>query len=154
MSMALQDEEGGSGMPFPEKRAWFGLAVTAVVYAAFLFAVLRLASAEQTLVRVLVLFTVALTTHGVIVGVGRPLLALRDPAEAKAPPDERDRAVVHRATSIAYLVLMLEVLALAMALPFAPAGWQVSLALLMAMVAAGVVREIAVIALYRLRWHG
>jgi hypothetical protein len=151
---ALQGDECGSGMPFREKRAWFALVTMAVVYGAFFRAVLRLTPEEQTLVRVLVLFTVALTVQGVIMGVGRPLLALGDPAEAKAPPDERDRAVAYRAASTAYLVLMVEVWVLALGLSFVPTGWRPTVALLLAMLLADAVRYGAIIAHYRLRWHG
>jgi hypothetical protein len=132
----------------------FALVTIAVVYGAFFLAVLRLRPEEQTLVRVLMLFTVALTVQGVIMGVGRPLLALGDPAEAKAPPDERDRAVAHRATSTAHLVLMVEVWVLAMGLPFVPTGWRLTVALLLAMLLADAVRYGAIIAHYRLRSHG
>ncbi|MEP7308519.1 MAG: hypothetical protein ABJA98_23690 [Acidobacteriota bacterium] len=154
MKAALQGDECGSGMPFREKLAWFALVTMAIASSAFFLAVLRLAPEEQTLVRVLVLFTVALTVQGVIMGVGRPLLARGDPAEAKAPPDERDRAVAHRATSTAYVVLMIEVWVLAMGLPFVSAGWRLTVALLLAMVLADAVRYGAIIAHYRLRWHG
>ena len=157
MVEASRDDDSSSGIPFREKRAWLALASSALVYGAWLLAVGRLPTERMTLVQILVrifvLFAVALASQGVIVAAGKPLLALRDRAEAKAPPDERDRAIGHRAAVIAYLFLMAEVQLLALATPLVGASWRFTVAAILMMVLADAVRCTAVIALYRSR-HG
>lgn len=128
MMAALQDDECGTGMPFHEKVAWFTLISAVVVYSVFVGAVFATPAGEQAVLRVVVLFAIALTVQGTVIGIARPLLALRDPEEARAPLDERDRDVERRAFKAAYLTLMGAVVILALAVPYAAAAWQLTVA--------------------------
>lgn len=149
MAPPFEQRECSTPMPFQEKVAWLTLVSAVVVYGAFVSAVLATPAAEQTVLRVVVLFTVALTIQGVVIAVARPLLALRDPEDAKAPLDERDRNVAHRAFKAAYLTLMGAVVLLAMAVPYAREAWQPTLAAYLAAIVADMVRMAATIAGYR-----
>lgn len=137
-----------SGMPLQERVAWLALATIAVVHGTFFASVSGAASAEWPVFAVIARFAVALLVQGIVIGLGKTMLSRRDPAEAKAPLDERDRAIAQRALAAACLVLAAEVFVLAMALPFM-AGWRITVALLAAIVLADVVRDVATIAGYR-----
>ena len=151
MAPTLNDEP--APMPFREKVAWFTLLSAVVIYGGFVGAVLDVPPAEQTVLRVIVLFTVAITAQGVSIAIARPLLALRDPEEAKLPLDERDRSVARRAFKAAYLTLMGGVVVLAMAVPYAHADWQLTLSAYLTTIVADVARMAATIVNYRSR-HG
>ena len=153
MAPTLDDEECGGSMPFQEKVAWVTLVAAVLVYGTFLSVVLSWPAADQTVLRVVVAFTIALTVQGVAVGVARPMLALRDPAEARIPLDERDRSVAHRAFKAAYLTLMGGVVFVAMGVPYAEAGWQLTFAAYLTTIVADMVRMAATILGYRSR-HG
>jgi len=153
MAPVLDDERCDTAMPLHEKVAWFTLICAAVVYGAFVTAVLSSAPAEQTVLRVVVLFTIAITVQGVTIAIARPLLALGDPEEAKLPLDERDRSVARRAFKVAYLTLMGGVVILAMAVPYAQADWQLTLSAYLTAIVADVARMAATIVSYRSR-HG
>jgi hypothetical protein len=149
MAPTLDDEACSPSVPFHEKVAWFTLVAAVVIYSAFVAAVLATPSAELTVWRVVVLFTIALTVQGVTIGVAKPMLALRDPEEAKAPLDERDRGVARRAFKAAYLTLMGAVVLLAMGVPYAHDAWQLTLAAYGATISADMVRMAATIVGYR-----
>ena len=149
MAPTLDDETCSPSVPFHEKVAWFTLVAAVVVYSAFITAVLTTPAAGMTVWRVVVLFTIALTVQGVTIGVAKPLLALRDPEEAKAPLDERDRGVARQAFKAAYLTLIGAVVLLAMGVPYAHEAWQLTLAAYSATIVADMVRMVATIIGYR-----
>jgi hypothetical protein len=151
MAPTFEDEECGTSMPFPEKVAWFTLVSAVVTYGAFVSAVLATPAAEQSVLRVVVSFTVALTVQGVVIATAKPMLALRDPEEAKLPLDERDRTVAHRAFKMAYLTLMAGIVVLAMGVPYIAADWQLTLAAYLTAIVADMVRMAATIGGYRSR---
>jgi hypothetical protein len=136
-------------MAFPEKVAWLTLASAALVYAAFAASVFGAPAGEQTVRRVVVLFTIALTVQGVVIAMARPVLSLRDPEDAKMPLDERDRGVAHRAFKAAYLTLMGGVVIVAIGVPYAEADWQLTLAAYLTTIVADMVRMTATIVGYR-----
>jgi len=150
MNAAMREEDCGSSMPFQEKRAWLSLAVTIVIYGAFLANVLATPVGALTMVRFIILFTVAMTLQGVILAICISIFAARDPEAAKAPLDERDLQVSRRSATWAYGTLMAVVFLLGLGLPYyAAVGWQITLAMILAMVAADMVRHIAIIVNYR-----
>lgn len=144
-----EDEE--SPLPFPEKKAWLGLLTIALVYSGFLASVANLPTDERTLIEVFVRFAIALVCQGVIMAIGLRLLAIRDPDEAKAPLDERDRAIAHRAISIAFAFLMVEVLLLALVRPALVPDWHMSVAMLLGIALADAVRNLGIIINYHHR---
>jgi hypothetical protein len=152
MALTFQEEECATSMPFPEKVAWFTLVSAVVTYGAFVSAVLITPAAEQSVLRVVVLFTIALTVQGVTIATVRPILALRDPQEARFPLDERDRTVAHRAFKMAYLTLMAGIVILAMGVPYVEADWQLTLAAYLTAIVADMVRMAATIGSYRRRY--
>src|SRR5688572_15784019 len=104
---ALQDDECGTGMPLHEKRAWLALASSVIVYGAY-FALAQLQPGKQEVFYMLVLFAIATVSQALIMALGTTMLTLRNRAEAKERPDERDRAIARGAATVAYFVLMAE----------------------------------------------
>ncbi len=150
MNACMDSGEGENAMPLHEKRAWLGLATTAVVYGAFLAEMLATPADQLTLFRFMMAFTVAITIQSVILAIGHSIFAVRDPDAVKAPLDERDLLVARRSTRAADGTLMSVVFILGIALPYyAAAGWQITLAAIMAMVAADMVRSLAIVVNYR-----
>jgi hypothetical protein len=149
MVPTFDEEACGASMPFPEKVAWLTLFSAVAIYGAFIGATLATPPAEQTVLRVVVLFAIALTVQGVVIAIAKPLLALHDPEEAMAPLDERDRSVARAAFKAAYLTLMGAVVLLAMGVPFAREPWQLTLSAYLATIAADMVRMAAIIVSYR-----
>lgn len=149
MAPTSDEEQCGTSMPFHEKAAWLTLVSAVAIYGAFIVATLASSPAEQTVLRVVVLFAIALTVQGVAIAVAKPLLALRDPEEARAPLDERDRSVARTAFKAGYLTLMGAVVLLAIGVPFAREPWQLTLAAYCATIVADMVRMAATIVCYR-----
>jgi hypothetical protein len=100
--------------------------------------------------RFMIAFTVAITIQSVILAIGNSIFVARYPEEVKAPLDERDLLVARRSTTAAYGTLMAVVFILGIALPYyAAAGWQITLAAIMAMVVADMIRSAAIVINYR-----
>lgn len=150
MNACMDNRESDSAMPLQEKRAWLGLATTTLVYGGFLIETLNTTPGALTLIRFILLFTLAMIVQSVILAIGNSIFAARDPAGFKAPLDERDLLVARRSTTAAYFTLMTVVFLLGLALPhYAAAGWQITLAAIMAMSVADIVRSLAIIINYR-----
>lgn len=145
----IEDED--ATWAFQEKKAWLGLVTIAAVYSCFAASVASLPTDDRTLIEVFVRFAVALTCQGVVMAVGMPLLAGKYPGDAKAPLDERDRGIAHRAISFAFVFLMAEVLLLALARPALVPDWHMSVAMLLAIVLADAARHLGIILLYHRR---
>jgi hypothetical protein len=141
--------EDRASLPFYEKVAWLTLVSAVIVYGAFAGAVLTTPAADQTVWRVVIAFTIALTVQGVVIAMAKPMLALRDPEEAAMPLDERDRSVASRAFKAAYLALLVGVVLLAMATPYASHAWQLTFAAYLATILADMIRMTATIVGYR-----
>ena len=77
MAPTLDDEGCAPSVPFHEKAAWFTLVSAVLIYSAFATRMLATPAGEQTVLRVVVAFTIAITVQGVIVAIAKPLLALR-----------------------------------------------------------------------------
>lgn len=150
MNACMDSGESENAMPLQEKRAWLGLATTTIVYGGFLVQVLSTDPSALTLIRFILLFTLAMIVQSVILAIGNSVFAARDPEGFKAPPDERDLLVVRRSTTAAYGTLMAAVFLMGLALPhYAAAGWQITLAAIMVMSVADIVRSLAIIVNYR-----
>lgn len=74
--------------------------------------------------------------------------------EANAPADERDRAIDRRAANVAYYVLLIGMILVAVVMPFSAPAWKIVNAGLAAIVTAEVVRHVLILLSYRRGWHG
>lgn len=146
------DEECGAVMSHHERRAWLALVSSVVVYGAYFTLVAQLPRRE--VVQMLVLFAVATVGQALAMAVGTAILASRNRAEAKEPPDERDRAIARGSAMVAYFALMAGMIVVGIVMPFSAAGWEITNAALLAMVAAEIVRHAVTIVHYRRGWHG
>jgi len=97
-------------MAFREKVAWAAFVTTLLIWGAY-FAVVVTDTGAAHSVRMFWLFIGATVAQAVLMGTATAIWAIRAPGEANARPDERDRAVSRRATGVAYLVLVLGVMA-------------------------------------------
>ena len=139
-------------MAWREKIAWMTLAAMALAYGIYF----SLASSPgRSTTDMLLLFGGVTTLQVVGVTVASVVLALASGADARARPDERDRAIGRRAAGAAYFVLMVGMILVGVVMPFGPAsGWRIANAALLALVVAEAARHIIVVASYRRGWHG
>ena len=141
-------------MPYREKLAWLMMAAIAVSYSLY-FAVAYRGSIEGLPnLRLLAVFAAAMALQILILGVGRLVIGLSSGKEAKARPDERDRAIANRAGTRAYFFMMTGLVFTGIYLPFTQAGWQIVHAALATFVIAEFVRYGTIVVSYRRGWHG
>lgn len=142
-------------MGYREKSAWCALVTIVIAYSAF-FAVIAGAGpgGGPATLRLLALFAAATLGQGTMFLIGTRIIAARGPADARAPIDERDRAVGRRAASIAYYVMMVEMVLVGIIMPFSKSGWEITNAALLAIVIAELVRYGVMVTSYRNGWHG
>jgi hypothetical protein len=140
-------------MAYREKLAAVNLVAMSLVYVVY-FTFVAIRPPMPRLIDLLWLFGIAAPIHALLVALG--ILAIRLPSwkEGAAPADERDRAISRRGRSIAYLVLLAEIILVGVAMPFsAPPGTIVNTALL-AIVIAELTHHGVVLFSYRRGWHG
>jgi hypothetical protein len=142
-------------MAFREKIAWLTLGAMLVAYGVY-FSLLAMAAqgGEPPLLRMLGLFAAVTVGQVVFVIIASVVLATQSRGEAQAPPDERDRAIARRGTSVAYFVLMVGMILVGVVMPFGAPGWKIINAALFALVVAESVRYGLVVISYRRGWHG
>jgi MFS family permease len=100
------------------------------------------------------LFGAVTVVQAIAVTAVTTLLAAISSDEARARPDERDRAVARRGASIAYFVLIVGLITVGVIMPFNTFGWRLSNAALFALVLAETVRHLIIVLSYRRGWHG
>ncbi|MBW8882102.1 MAG: hypothetical protein JF615_11990, partial [Asticcacaulis sp.] len=95
-------------MPHREKIAWLLLGAILVAYIPYFILVTLSPPPPGILPNLpqLGLLAVTATAHAAIQGVGRLWFRARSPDDARAPADERDRAIERRSTTAAYYVLI------------------------------------------------
>ena len=138
-------------MSYKEKIAWlslFAIIVTIGPYFALVALDTNPAAPMPDLARLWRL-GVALSLQAVITIAGCIVLAIRNPGDAKAPADERDHAIGHRAMSTAYYVLIAGMILVGFVMPFTSAGWSLVNAALFMMVVAEIVHNGMVVVGYR-----
>jgi NhaP-type Na+/H+ or K+/H+ antiporter len=141
-------------MAFREKTAWLAIAGMLLGYVPFFLALGReTENGGPTVGRFLLLLAIASLVRIVIEVGGRTLVAVRMGAEARGPADERDRAISARSSSIAYIVLLVGMIVVGMFMPFSNHGIAIVTAALIAIVAAELIRYLAIALSYRLGWQ-
>lgn len=141
-------------MPYREKLAWLMLGAMVVSFTAY-FAVAYSGSIEgMPNLRLLAVYAAAMMFQLLILGVGRLFIARTSGKEARAKPDERDRAIAHRAGHRAYFVMMTGLVFTGVYLPFTEVGWHIVHAALLTYVISEIVRYWVVLSAYRKGWHG
>lgn len=142
-----------------EKFAWVWLLTMIVTYAAYFTALILVG--ETTFAAQIVLFAAAAISQVAIIAVASAMIALQHKDELSG--DERDRVIDHRASAIAYQVLICGMILVGCLMPFSHAGWDIFHAAVLAIVVAEIVRHALIVAAYRrgLRepkaqrgWHG
>lgn len=141
-------------MPFREKEAWLELVAMLLAYGGY-FALVIATPGEAPGLRFVVWFAVATAARLAIQFGGRAVLARQNPAEARAPADERDRAIARHGLAAGYGVLLVAMVLVAVLMPLGGAeGWEIANAGLFAIVVAETVRDLVVVTHYRRGWHG
>ena len=136
-------------MPYREKTAWLSLIAMAVTFGPY-FAITASSNPEALPnLRQLGLFAVAAITQMLILGVGHLYLGRRSPQDARTPPDERDRAIMHRSIRSAYYLLIVGMILVGCVMPFHSSGWAIINAALFMIVAAELVHYSVVVFSYR-----
>lgn len=143
-------------MAYREKMAWIELLGMVVAYGAYFIAVGMVDPApgrDATLIYC-GLFGAATVVRLLILGIGWLVLRTQSPAEARAKPDERDRAISRRSGTVAYYVLLSLMLWVGVIKPLLASGWEVANSALAAIIIAEIVRQAVAVISYRRGWHG
>jgi len=138
-------------MAWREKTAWITLVSMLIAYGVYFTLI---SQSRLPAMAMLGLFAGITVVQVIAVVVVTTVLAALSSEEARAKPDERDRAVARRGASIAYFVLMVGVITVGVVMPFRDAGWRLTNAALFALVVAETVRHLIVVISYRRGWHG
>ncbi len=138
-------------MPYREKIAWLSLIAMAVTFGPYFTIVATGVLPKEALpdVRQLIIFGVAAVAQALIIGAGYLYLRSVYPEDARMPPDERDRAIMSRAISVAYYVLLGGVILVGVIMPFSSGGWSIINAALFMIVLAEIVHSGVVVVSYR-----
>ncbi len=126
-------------MAFREKIAWVSFLSTVLIWGAF-FVILALVPHQARGLAMLGPFIVATVAQAAVMIAAATIWAISAPKEANAPADERDRAIGLRATRMAYLTLILGVVAVIVWLHFGLHGPDMVFALAGAFILAEAVR--------------
>lgn len=144
-------------MAYREKIAWLAVAGIAAAYIPFFIAVALIARTGQpSIQRFLILFAAASAVRVAIELGGRFVIAARSGGDARAPADERDRAISRRGAATAYYVLMAGMILVGIVMPLEAGaqGWRIATAALLMLVVAETVSYAVTISQYRRGWHG
>lgn len=133
-----------------ERAAWLHLVAMTIAYGPY-FTLMSLDPPTAPLpdLRTMSAFAATVVVQIIVLAVGHAWLALFRPAEAKAPADERDRAVELRSMKMAYLVLITGAILVGIVMPFSTGGWKLINSAIGAIVLAEVVHYGLVIWSYR-----
>ncbi|HEY7464993.1 MAG TPA: hypothetical protein VH987_11275 [Candidatus Limnocylindria bacterium] len=113
-------------MPHREKLAWLYLIAMAVAFVPY-FTYTAMDPPTDALPDMgrLMRLAAALIGQAVVLGIGYLLLWVSNRTEARAPADERDKAIERRALGVAYYVLIAGAVAVGCFLPFTDTGWSI-----------------------------
>ncbi|MBL8537809.1 MAG: DUF2178 domain-containing protein [Hyphomonadaceae bacterium] len=142
-----------------EQFAWVWLLTMLVTYPVY-FAAVALAG-ETAFGTQILMFAVTAIVQVVVIGVASAVIGLRHKNNLSG--DERDRAIAHRASALAYNILMAGIVLVGCAMPFGHVEWELFHAAVFVIALAEIVRHALIVAMYRggLRrpqpergWHG
>ncbi len=141
-------------MPHREKVAWLSLIAMAVTFGPY-FTLTALSPPTEPLpdLRAMGLFAATAVAQMLILGAGHVWLRIRSSQDARAPADERDRAITLRSMSVAYYVLIAGMILVGCIMPFNSGGWTLINAALLMIVLAEVVHYGVAVWSYRRGWH-
>lgn len=149
-----------AGVPYREKSAWVAVAGMVIGYGGYFAAIATLppqiigGDPPGMVLKLFALLSIATIVRLLIMGAGTLAIRASSPDDARAPADERDRAIAGRSAAIAYYVMMTGMVLVGMVMPFSARGWAITNAALFAIVVAELARYGTIIAAYRRGWHG
>lgn len=140
-------------MTVRENFSWVWLAALIVTYGAYFttIAVLK-AHGEIPMMTEFALLSGAALVQVIMLATGSVFVRMRDPG-ARRKPDERDRAIEHRAAAVAYYVLMAGTILVGCVMPFSDSGWAIVHVALLVIVIAEIVHHGLVVRAYRIGWQ-
>ncbi len=143
-------------MAYREKLAWLELIGMVIAYGGYFIAIglVDPAPGRMETLTYVALFGAASVVRLLILGSGWLTLRNQMGSEARAKPDERDRAIARRGAAIGYYVLLGLMLWVGVMLPLTDTGWAVANSALAAIIIAEIVRDAVIVASYRRGWHG
>ena len=140
-------------MGYREKIAWLAIAGMVIGYGPFFAELQReAATGGPAMGRFLILFAIASAVRVAIEIGGRIVVMVRLGREEREP-DERDHAIAARSSSFAYVVLLTGMIVVGVFMPFSSHGIAIVTAALFAIVAAELIRYLAIVLSYRLGWQ-
>ncbi|MDB5431711.1 MAG: hypothetical protein JWP35_2827 [Caulobacter sp.] len=142
-------------MPFREKFAWLSLISMAITFLPFVLYVDGKPALDAPMPNfaMMKLFAAVMLTQAAIIIIGQIWLRLANREDARAKPDERDRAIDRRSIRGAYYVMIFGMIML-MFMPFErQGGWRLVIAAALAITVAESTRCIIAIVSYRRGWN-
>lgn len=142
-------------MAFRERVAWLTLGALVVMYGLY-FGVVGPAAGfgARSMLDIVWSFGPLAAAHAAVMAVGAAALALAARNEAKAPPDERDRALDRRGSQVGYYVLLAGLVLVGVVMPFSEPPWKIVNTGLLVVVLAEVARHVVILGGYRLGRNG
>lgn len=142
-------------MAFREKMGWLNLVTMLIAYSVYFGLVGPAARFGETrMVGIIWSFGFVAAAHGIAMIIGSIAIAFSGRREARAAPDERDRAIARRGSTIGYYVLIVGVILVGVVMPFSEPPWKIVNAALLAIVLAELSHQSVVVWSYRRGWHG
>ncbi|MFL6538824.1 MAG: hypothetical protein ACJ8JD_11675 [Chthoniobacterales bacterium] len=142
------------GIAFRERIAWLSLTAMVLAYSVYFALAARAIQQGAGTGELIGLLAAVLVVQILVVIAASIAIAICSGREARAPADERDRAIARRGAAAAYFVLMIGMIMVGCVMPFRDKGWTVINAALFALVVAEVVRYATIVTSYRRGWHG
>lgn len=140
-------------MTYKEKVAWLSLVAMVITFGPyFTMVALHAQSGEVHAMpdlRQLVTYGLVVVVQLIILGIGHLYLRFTSPDEWRTPADERDLAIMQRATTWGYYVLLTGMIFVGCIVPFTAGGWTIVNGALFSIIAAETVRYAVVVTNYR-----
>lgn len=140
-------------MTIREHFYWVWLIAMILTYGPYFATIAVLQSrGEIPMMTEVALLSGAALAQAIMLAAGAIMVRMRDPS-VRRKPDERDRAIKHRAAATSYYVLMAGMIVVGCIMPFSSDGWEVAHAAVLAMVIAEIVDCALVVRAYRSGWQ-
>ena len=137
-------------MPYREKAAWLSLLAMAVGFGPYFYLVAHAApNPAAPIWHQLMPFLAAVIRQVLVLAIGSAILRLTSGADAKMPPDERDRDFQRRSMVGAYYVLIAGMILVGCIMPINKGGWEIINAAVFAIVVAELVHYGMMVWFYR-----